>query len=117
MRTIIAGSQSVSAYQVTLEAIEKSGFDITVVLCGEANGPDEHGKQYAIDNDKYIESYPADWTMFDKKAGMVRNIEMGNRAEALIAVGDGKSPGTKHMIKTANERCLEVFVFHAEPCN
>jgi hypothetical protein len=29
---------------------------------------------------------------------------------ALIAVWDGKSPGTKHMIETAKARGLPVFV-------
>jgi hypothetical protein len=35
---------------------------------------------------------------------------MAQNADALIAVWDGQSPGTKHMIDVAKARGLRVFV-------
>jgi hypothetical protein len=35
---------------------------------------------------------------------------MAYYADALIAVWDGKSPGTKHMIKIATELGLKVYI-------
>ena len=40
----------------------------------------------------------------------MRNVEMAENANALIAFWDGKSKGTKHMINIATERNLPVRV-------
>jgi hypothetical protein len=40
---------------------------------------------------------------------------MAERAEALIAVWDGKSKGTKHMIETAHDFGLKVYVYKFNP--
>ena len=41
---------------------------------------------------------------------------MAENADALVAFWDGKSKGTEHMIKTANEKKLDVRVvrYHAK---
>jgi hypothetical protein len=36
---------------------------------------------------------------------------MAGKAEALVAVWDGASRGTKHMIREAGKRGLRVFVY------
>ena len=36
---------------------------------------------------------------------------MAHVADALIAVWDGSSPGTRHMIATARQRGLRLFVW------
>ena len=43
--------------------------------------------------------FEADWGTHGKKAGILRNIEMGDYADALIAFHDSESKGTKHMIE------------------
>jgi hypothetical protein len=35
---------------------------------------------------------------------------MAQHADALVAIWDGKSPGTKHMIEVAKARGLSVFI-------
>lgn len=35
---------------------------------------------------------------------------MADNAEALIAIWDGKSKGTRHMIEVAKEKGLKVYV-------
>jgi len=39
---------------------------------------------------------------------------MADMSNALIAIWDGKSKGTKHMIDIANKKGLKVFVYKAE---
>ena len=39
------------------------------------------------------------------------NKQMADYADALVAIWDGKSRGTKHMIDLARMQSLEVFVF------
>ena len=104
MKVIIAGSRTCTDYSLLEEAIRESGFEITTVLCGGAKGADILGKQWAINNMEIsIDSFPVnsiDWQIHGSYAGNLRNIEMAREADALIALWDGKSTGTKHMIET-----------------
>ena len=57
----------------------------------------------------------ADWDQFGKSAGYKRNIQMAEHADALIAIWDGKSKGTMHMITEACKRNLRVHLeIHTE---
>jgi hypothetical protein len=90
--------------------VEKSGITVTTEICGEAAGVDQLGKRWALDRGIPVESCPAKWEKFGRSAGPIRNAEMAARAHALIAIWDGKSPGTKDMIKAAKAKGLQVFV-------
>ena len=81
------------------------------MLSGTARGVDQAGEKWAVSRDIPVERYPADWTYYGKQAGYRRNEQMAEKAEALIAVWDGSSRGTKHMIDTANKKGLKVFVW------
>jgi len=48
---------------------------------------------------------------YNVRAGMDRNKKMGDYADALIAVWDGKSNGTQHMIKYMEKLGKEVFIY------
>lgn len=110
MRTIIAGSRSIEDYNKLLTAISKSGFKITHVVCGGAKGVDTLGLWFAKQNNiPYTMFYP-DWNKYGKKAGFIRNQEMAQHADALIALWDGSSKGTNHMINIALDQELEVYV-------
>jgi len=122
MRVIIAGSRSINNIALVelacYRAIQKWRRDgissyITEVVCGEAKGVDLLGKILAAKANIPIKSFPADWEKYGKRAGYIRNEEMANYAEALIAVWDGKSSGTKMMIDIARKKGLKVFVFNA----
>lgn len=79
-------------------------------MSGAAKGVDQLGEVVAMQRGIPLERYPANWTSFGKAAGYRRNVQMADKAEALIAVWDGVSRGTKHMIDIANERKLRVYV-------
>lgn len=110
MKTIIAGSRNIEEYQVILDAIEASGFEITEVISGGAKGVDSLGERYGTEKSIPVKVFPADWESYGRKAGIMRNKEMAAYAEALIAVWDGNSPGTYNMITEAQSRKLKVYV-------
>ena len=110
MRTIIAGSRTIEDYSVLLRSLNKCGFTPTLILCGGANGADSLGERYALDSDIPIEYFLADWDNYGKSAGYIRNKKMAENAQALIALWDGKSKGTKHMIDLAEEFNLTTYV-------
>jgi hypothetical protein len=109
MKTIIAGSRSITDPLTIENAIKESGFEITEVVCGLARGVDSLGKEWAIKNNIPIKEFPADWDTHGRKAGYVRNLEMVKYADALIAIWDGESKGTKHTITEAEKRHLKIF--------
>jgi len=111
MKTIIAGSRGVSFNQVK-EALLLCSWtaEITVVVSGTAIGADQHGEAWAKLCGLAVERYPADWKLHGKAAGPIRNRQMAENAEGLIAIWDGESRGTKNMIDTAKSLGLRVFV-------
>jgi hypothetical protein len=110
MKTIIAGSRTAIDPKILKNALVKCPFSVTSVVCGKARGADTLGELYARENDLELFEYPANWDKFGKSAGYKRNEEMAQNAEALIALWDGESRGTKHMIDLANKYNLTVFI-------
>lgn len=114
MRTIIAGSRGVDRMRDVVEAIEFArlfaGIKPTCVLSGTARGVDQLGERWASQNGIEIERYPAEWDKWPRRAGMIRNKQMAERADALIAVWDGRSPGTRDMIDKGHSHGLVVYI-------
>lgn len=113
MRTIIAGSRGVTDYEILLEGIEAFGLKISHVISGNAHGVDQLGLRYAFEKGLTREIHEPDWQKYGREGALRRNLYMAEEtgAEALIAIWDGKSRGTKHMIETATDRGLKVFVY------
>ena len=57
-----------------------------------------------------VRYYPAYWSLYGKKAGYLRNEQMAQHADALVAFWDGESKDTKHMIDLAEKYRLETRV-------
>lgn len=110
MKTIIAGSRNITDYNDAVSAIKKSGFAITEIVSGGAKGVDALGERYGMDNNIPVRVFPADWENNGRGAGHIRNTQMAEYAEALIAIWDGTSPGTFNMIQTAKNKGLKVYV-------
>ena len=110
MKVIVAGSRNISSYELVKDAIENSGFDADTVVSGCAQGVDKLGEQWAKNNNKKVQRFPANWEKYGKQAGFLRNVQMAENADALVAVWDGKSSGTKHMIETATAHNLKVHI-------
>lgn len=110
MRVIIAGSRSVTTYASVEAAIALSGFAITELVSGTAQGVDHLGEVWAGLHNIPITRFPADWAQFGKMAGPMRNLEMVKYAlqgkGALLAIWDGKSRGTDNIIQIAREYAL-----------
>lgn len=110
MRVIIAGGRNLHPeVSVIDQAVKDSGFEVTTVISGAATGIDSLGEFWASQHQIPWEEYPAMWEKFGKSAGPRRNELMAQNADALIAIWNGTSAGTAHMIQTAKRRGLPVF--------
>lgn len=113
MRTIIAGTRTATERHTFIGIMSCPWLEnVTVVLSGMAPGADTHGATEARRHGFTVEEYPADWKTHGKAAGPIRNQQMVDRADALIAVWDGKSSGTADVIAKAKARGLKVHVFN-----
>lgn len=112
MKTIVAGSRDITNIEFVRQAISRAPWVVSEVVSGAARGVDTLGEMVAKERGVAIKRFPADWDSLGRRAGPLRNIQMADYADALIAVWDGVSRGTAHMIKEAEKRGLKVFVFN-----
>jgi hypothetical protein len=111
MKTIIAGGREFGDYGFLCDCMNTLRFEVHEIVSGKARGADTLGERWATETYCPIKEFPADWDKHGKAAGPIRNSEMANYAEALVAFWDGKSKGTKNMIETAAKKGLYVKVF------
>lgn len=110
MRVIVAGTRTCESAQAVSRAIEASGFDVTEVVSGGAQGVDALGEAWAAERGIKVTLFPADWAGHGRRAGPVRNEKMADYADALVAIWDGKSPGTRSMCTLARRAGLRVHI-------
>ncbi len=112
MNVVIAGSRTITDIRRILDLVEGTGFVITGVISGCARGVDSAAlmKPWACP----VHKMPADWSRFGLKAGYRRNAEMEQVGDALIAIWDGESNGTRHMIRLMETAGKPLVVFREE---
>lgn len=122
-RLIIAGSRSIDDRVVVLEALHESPWNLgnlEEVVHGGADGVDsiieDIISQLASPETTVFDPSDPDsktsysWREHGKPAGPLRNEEMANYGDALLAIWDGDSPGTEDMIDKALSRNLDTYV-------
>lgn len=120
MKLIIAGSRNITDYTVLFKAISTYNIqisDIECIISGGAPGVDSLAEIFAKDNAIPFKLYKAEWDNLDvpnaiikenrfgkynTRAGLDRNELMAKDGDILLAIWDGKSSGTRHMIS-----CME----------
>ena len=126
MKVIIAGSRSIKDYCHVKKAIKASGYNITAIACGLAQGVDLLGKEYGKRKGIKVKEFPAKWNKlnakgalirygvhgpYNAKAGFNRNLKMAKWAKALIVVWDGRSKGSLDMIEQMKALRKKVFIY------
>ena len=115
MKLIVAGGRNFVNTQVMItvlmDLVEKGKIDPNPELvCGMARGADMLAYSLWANHNMKIHTFPADWKTHPRSAGYIRNAEMGNFADVLVAFWDGKSRGTKHMIDIMQRLNKPVYV-------
>lgn len=116
-RVIIAGGRDYCNYPQLRDTCdyllsEKAKTSRIVIVSGGATGADALGERYARERGYELRRFPADWQTHGKAAGPIRNRQMAENANALIAFWDDQSRGTRNMIQEAHEHGLVVRVAH-----
>ena len=118
MRLIIAGSREFDWLDTDdiRELVANHFPQVKVLICGMARGVDMLGHKWAKEEEIPIEEYSADWDKHGKQAGFIRNRIMQAKADALLAIWNGKSRGTKDMILCMlhNDKPVHVHLLYNE---
>lgn len=117
---IVAGSRTFRdrnfIYDNLDRVLEFVGDEQTTIkiISGGSQGPDDIAIDYAIHCGHEYEVYEADWKSHGRVAGPIRNSEMAEHGDILIAFWDGKSRGTMDMIEKARQKGLVTNVIRVD---
>lgn len=110
MKVIIAGSRNITNISFINRAM--LGITPTEIVSGGARGVDILGEQWAKEHNIPIFRMNANWDTEGKSAGFRRNERMAQYADQLVAIWDGHSRGTLHMINCMKQKNKPVFIFN-----
>lgn len=107
-KVVICGSRGINDYAALVSAIEncqKLGFIKAefIVLSGGAYGVDKLAQRYATEQRLNFVEYKPVYDNSkgpDRKAPLERNLKMAHDGDIVLALWDGVSTGTKHMINS-----------------
>ena len=114
-KVIVAGSREFTSYEHLKEAclyyLSEKLPQVTIIS-GHARGADSLGEKFASEMNLPCEIYPAEWDKYGKRAGYLRNKQMADVGDALIAfkLKGIVSKGTDNMITLAREKGIPIRI-------
>lgn len=112
MKVAVVGSRGFSDYKLLSETLDK--IKITLIVSGSAKGADTLGEQYAKENNIPTKIFPPDWEKYGKMAGFLRNTDIINEAELVVAFWDNISKGTLDSINKAKKLDKKIIIINYE---
>ena len=116
MKIAIVGSRSFSDYSELENKVQKflADWDCELnsveIVSGGAVGADSLGELFAKNHQLEMISILPDWKKYGRGAGIVRNREIAETADAVIAFWDGASKGTKSTIDFFRDRKKKIKI-------
>jgi hypothetical protein len=107
----VVGGRDFTDYNRLKKILDSVKGKILSLVSGGANGADKLVEKYAKDNKFKIKVFQADWDSLGKKAGPVRNKQIVDKSDVIIAFWNGISKGTESTIKIArkSEKILKIY--------
>jgi predicted Rossmann fold nucleotide-binding protein DprA/Smf involved in DNA uptake len=117
VKLAVIGSRDFTNYLLLKAELEPFKDKIQVIISGGAKGADTLAEKFADEFGIPKLIYPADWDNLGKKAGFIRNKQIIDSCEAVVAFWDGKSKGTKHSIELAEKQGKPVKIIEINANN
>ena len=109
MRLGVVGSRGFNDYFLMKDILDEYE-NIDTIVTGGANGADTWAEHYAKKYGIQCLVIPAEWSRLGRKAGYIRNVEIVNQSDVIIAFWDGKSKGTKLTIDISEKKGKEIRI-------
>lgn len=110
--TIVSGSRTITDYELFKRFMAECPFldQITTVFFGDAKGVDAMILRWCKENGRTYQKFKAEWNIYGKGAGPVRNQEMiqaGADSACILWTGArSTSPGSADMLRRVEEHQL-----------
>jgi hypothetical protein len=91
MKCVIAGRDYIpneESFNIVKSLVKH--YKITLIVSGHASGADTFGETCAKKLNLKLKVFPADWNKYGKRAGYIRNYEMGKYTDYVILFKGGK---------------------------
>lgn len=98
MRIAIVGSRNFIDYEKFCELIKDKLQKGDIIVSGGANGVDQMARRYALENLFFLNEFQAEWEIYGKLAGPMRNKKIIDNSDKMIAIIYGNSKGTRDAI-------------------
>lgn len=112
MKIAVVGSRTFSDNDLLSSILNKFDKKIITIISGGAAGADKLAENWADKNNvKKIICKP-DWKKYGRKAGILRNKDIVEKSDQVIAFWDGKSRGTKNSIDRAKALDISLTIHY-----
>ena len=107
MKVAIVGSRS-----LVIENLENYlPENITEIVSGGAKGIDSCTKKYAEEKGITLTEFLPEYSKYGKVAPIIRNGEIVDHSDTVIAFWDGKSKGTKNVIDLCKRKNKHIKIY------
>lgn len=114
----IIGSRTFNNYgyakRSILDIIQKNKLSVTKIISGGADGADKIAEMFADQFNIPIDVILPDWSI-GQRAGLIRNTEIIQKSDYVIAFWDGVSRGTLDSINKSKKANKKLFVIKISP--
>ena len=85
--------------------------DTTEIISGGARGVDTSARLYAHDHGIKLTEFLPNYEKYGRKAPLIRNMDIINSADLVLAFWDKKSNGTRFVIKKCREIGKQIILY------
>lgn len=113
MKLAIVGSRSFQDSALLEKVLSEdpfTGMSINTIVSGAAAGADTLAREYAKKHRLMLIEFPADWLNKGRYAGYLRNMDIIDAADVVLAFYDGTSKGTRHSMEITQQQKKLLYV-------
>lgn len=110
MRILVCGGRDFTDRNLVYQTLHDYMLEDNItIIHGAASGADSLANIWAKAFNHKIESYPADWDKYGKRAGYIRNVQMLNEGKPDLVIAFPGGKGTQMMINLAEAANVPVI--------
>lgn len=111
---VIGGYRNFENYEIfsafVNECLAEYKSEEITILSGHCKGTDLMAERYAEEKGCLMKIFPAEWQKYGKAAGPIRNKQMVEKADVVIAFTCPRATGTKNLISHAKKLNKKMFI-------
>ena len=84
--------------------------DVTEIVSGGAEGTDTSARKYAMLHGIKLTEFLPEYEKYGRAAPLMRNLQIIENADLVLAFWNGRSRGTRHVIDECRKRSMPLVV-------